>query len=196
MTKKGGWYGESKRHSLAAKGIKTGSRTPQQMRSDARRVVGTDYSDDRDDRGYTLQERADDLDLSRDSMGVDDEVKIDFIKAMDDQNEDVEGYEWKIYDDEEADEAVKEYIEESVWAFNSDFLAGETGIDADAFSSIQDKCESANPAIRSMIEGTCGMNRFVEDAVSADGRGHFLSSYDGEEFAFQSGGKWYFAYRE
>jgi regulator of RNase E activity RraB len=37
---KGGWYGESKRHSLAAKGIKTGSRTPQQMRSDAKRTVG------------------------------------------------------------------------------------------------------------------------------------------------------------
>jgi hypothetical protein len=40
MTKKGGWYGESKRHSLAAKGIKTGNRSAKDMRGDARRVMG------------------------------------------------------------------------------------------------------------------------------------------------------------
>jgi len=39
-----GWHNESERHSLAAKGIKTGTKTPQQMRSDAKRIVGTEFS--------------------------------------------------------------------------------------------------------------------------------------------------------
>jgi len=34
-----GWHGESDRHSLAAKGIKSGTRTSKQMRSDAKRIV-------------------------------------------------------------------------------------------------------------------------------------------------------------
>jgi hypothetical protein len=44
------------------------------------------------------------------------------------------------------------------------------------------KCEGANNAILSIIEKTDGgIDGFVEEAISADGRGHFLSSYDGDE---------------
>ncbi len=41
--------------------------------------------------------------------------------------------------------------------------------------------ERSNDAVLSLVERTCGLDDFVEDAVSADGRGHFLSHYDGEE---------------
>jgi hypothetical protein len=44
------------------------------------------------------------------------------------------------------------------------------------------KCEGANDAILALIEKTDGgLDGFVEEAISADGRGHFLSSYDGNE---------------
>jgi hypothetical protein len=39
-------------------------------------------------------------------------------------------------------------------------------------------CESANPIIEALIED---MDHFVSDAISSDGRGHFISRYDGEE---------------
>jgi hypothetical protein len=32
-----------------------------------------------------------------------------------------------------------------------------------------------------MVKGTCGLDSFVESAISADGRGRFLASYDGAE---------------
>ena len=54
---------------------------------------------------------------------------------------------------------------------------------AEALEAMQSqKCEGANDAILALIEKTDGgLEGFVEDAISADGRGHFLSSYDGEE---------------
>lgn len=90
---------------------------------------------------------------------------------------------WKLLDDSEADEMAGEYIRESIWAFNADFLSGETGIDSEVFKAIQDndKCEDNNEAIESIIQGTCGMESIIDSAIGHDGRGHFLSSYDGEE---------------
>ena len=55
----------------------------------------------------------------------------------------------------------------------------------------RNSCEDCNEFIKAMIDGTCGMNNFVERAIDADGRGQFLSQYDGEENEF--GG--YFIYR-
>ena len=38
-------------------------------------------------------------------------------------------------------------------------------------------------------------DHFVQDAVSSDGRGHFLSGYDGAENEEKVDGVWYFIYR-
>ena len=96
--------------------------------------------------------------------------------------EDVDGYidnGYLVYTDEEADEAVREYIEETVWAFTPSFLSAHTGyIDEDVFKLLQEKCEGANDSIMSMIKD---FDAFVEDAVACDGRGHFLSGSDGIE---------------
>jgi len=93
--------------------------------------------------------------------------------------------EYAIGMDSEADAACAEYIRDSVWAFRAEFIVSECGLPyqlAEPIQAWQEKeCESANDGIASLIEKTCGMDSFVESAISADGRGHFLSSYDGEE---------------
>lgn len=90
---------------------------------------------------------------------------------------------WSLLSDADADEAAADYIHESLWAFNADFLSGETGIDSEVFKAIQanDRCESNNDAIESIIQSCGSLERFYEAAIAADGRGHFMSSYDGEE---------------
>jgi hypothetical protein len=92
----------------------------------------------------------------------------------------IENSDYMVLTDDEANEKAAEYIKDSLWAFNADFLAGETGIDQSVFEAIQNngKCERNNDAIASCIDD---MESFIESAISADGRGHFLSPYDGEE---------------
>jgi hypothetical protein len=90
--------------------------------------------------------------------------------------------------DGEADEYARRYILDSLWAFNTDFILPRSRIELDesneeqilkALKSVQEKlCESANPLIKALLEDE---KEFVEDAIAADGRGHFLSQYDGAE---------------
>ena len=101
-----------------------------------------------------------------------------------------------VYTDEEADEAVKEYIKESVWAFNADFIINHSKLPYEAKEMIKNfqttKCEDANDTILALIDD---FDDFVSDAISADGRGHFLSSYDGEENEETVNGETYYIYR-
>jgi hypothetical protein len=99
--------------------------------------------------------------------------------------------EYLVLTDREANRACRLYIEESLWAFNADFLIGYIpgDINPNYLRPLQEKCESANPLIRAMVGRR--FTRLVEDAIRADGRGHFLSSYDGNEDE-QDG---YFIYR-
>jgi hypothetical protein len=80
--------------------------------------------------------------------------------------------------DAEAQDKVAESIKETLWAFNPDFLARHSGIDREVFERLQDSCETANDAIFKLIKN---FDDLVEDAVGTDGRGHFLSGYDGNE---------------
>ena len=86
--------------------------------------------------------------------------------------------EYLVLTDDEADEKVKEYIKETVWAFNPTFLADHSCIDQVVIEKLQESCESANEALLKLIKN---FDDFVEDAVRADGRGHFLAGYDGNE---------------
>lgn len=80
----------------------------------------------------------------------------------------------------EADIKVTEYIRETLWAFNTDFLADHSNEDEVIFQCLSDNglCEGNNSTIESLI---IDFDEFVLNAVEADGRGHFLSGYDGEE---------------
>ena len=113
-------------------------------------------------------------------------------------NEDVgelEEYgDYLVLTDSEADEAAKDAILDSAWAFNPSFLSSETGIDEEVFEAIQDngRCESNNDAILSCIADE---DSFVEAAIAADGRGHFLATYDGNENEQEFNGQTYYIYR-
>jgi len=98
---------------------------------------------------------------------------------LDVDTDDAESYinddDYLVLTDEEADEAVREYIEETVWAFNPSFLSAHTGVDEEIFEALADRCEGNNESFKSMIKD---FDHFVDDAVSCDGRGHFLAGYD------------------
>ena len=93
--------------------------------------------------------------------------------------------EYAIGTDEEADEAAQEYVKETVWAFNASFILLECDLPReleDAIKAFQsDKCESANDALLALVEKCTTLEGFTKSAVSADGRGHLLSGYDGNE---------------
>lgn len=100
-----------------------------------------------------------------------------------------DGYYAIAFNDEEADSAVHDCISENLWAFNEIFLAEQTGIDLKVFVafSTSNLCESANEAIKCLVEQTCGIDTLVEAVIDADGRGHFLALYDGEEIELDCG---------
>ena len=109
---------------------------------------------------------------------------------------DAPGAEYLVLDDDEADVACQESIEDSLWAFRPSFLSSMTSIDESVFEALADKCEDANDAVRSIINGSCGIDSFVESAIGADGRGHFLGHYDGEENEISVDGAEYYVYRQ
>lgn len=103
--------------------------------------------------------------------------------------------EYLVLTDHEADERAKEYIKDTLWAFNASFLEGymPDGVDEDTIKIIQEKCESANPAIIKLV---CdNLDSLINDAIGCDGRGHFMSSYDGEEWEVTIDGVTYYIYR-
>lgn len=77
-------------------------------------------------------------------------------------------------------EAVGEYCKDLLWSFNPEFLEAHmiSEIDAKAIEKIQPMYEDANPILKNLI---IDWEDFIEDAIRADGAGHFLSPYDGEE---------------
>jgi len=127
-----------------------------------------------------------------------------------------DGEEWEVLTDDEADEKLKDYIAESLWAFNTSFLLWHitedsvienlglestyydedteeeieiedkeeiiylnTGMNLEELvKSYQEKYESGNQDLMNLLPD---FDEFVSEAERADGRGHFLNSYDGEE---------------
>jgi len=97
-----------------------------------------------------------------------------------------------VYTDDEADEAVYNYIDESVCFFRSDFIAAHAEVDEEVIKKLQELHENSNKAIRSLIKD---FDHFVSDAICADGRGHFIASYDHEENQQTINGNDYYIYR-
>lgn len=91
---------------------------------------------------------------------------------------------YRVLTDEEANAAVEEYIAENLWAFNAVFIEKQTRMvhRAAIIKPAQETlCEGANAAILATVQATCGLPAFVRAAIAADGRGHFLAPYDGDE---------------
>ena len=105
------------------------------------------------------------------------------------------GSEYMVLTDGEADDKVYEEIENLLWAFNPDFLANITGLDVAVFDTLSKLYEDAQDAIKAIVEATCTMDDLVNEAIAWDGRGHFLSSYDGDETELKVEGEYYYCYR-
>lgn len=95
----------------------------------------------------------------------------------------VDGGEYLVLTDSEADEKAEEYVSESLWAFTPSFLASETELPEEVFTALQEQAEGANDTFLTLVEKCCdgGIEAFTQTAISYDGRGHFLSQYDGSE---------------
>ena len=112
-------------------------------------------------------------------------VKFDIYKTFE-----AEGGEYLVLTDAEADLEVENLIKEDLQAFGASFIVShvknyanlsqkQVEVMEEALEKMQAKlCEGANPIVEALIDN---MSRFVDDAVEADGRGHFLASYDGDE---------------
>ena len=100
------------------------------------------------------------------------------------------GANYEVLTEEQADARAKEEILNSLWAFNSDFIIQhcknfekmdiyevETAKKSLRYAQ-ENCCENANGLVYALIDD---IDEFVEDAINADGRGHFISFYDGVE---------------
>lgn len=103
----------------------------------------------------------------------------------DDLTLEADGGEYMVLTDSEADDRANEAIVQSLWAFNSSFILEQCGLPLeleDMFKAWQSKeCEGCNDAMEKLIDKCCGLSDFCRAAIAADGRGHFLSQYDGNE---------------
>jgi len=113
-------------------------------------------------------------------------IDIQEIEEAQDEYFDTPESEYLVLTDEEADEATKNYIADSLWAFNISFLKqflNENLYDEaeTRLKPLQEKCESGNETIKVLVNWDKQADDIVSEAIAWDGRGHFLSSYDGEE---------------
>ncbi|CAB4126624.1 hypothetical protein UFOVP75_18 [uncultured Caudovirales phage] len=116
----------------------------------------------------------------------DDDVYAGLRDEDTDPDEDTEfdnsGKTYLVLTDDEANKRARDYIEQSLWAFRPEFIVEHTDLPCEATEMVagfcQAKCEDANDTIRALIKD---LDAFVQDAINADGRGHFMSSYDGQE---------------
>ena len=99
---------------------------------------------------------------------------------------------------EEADEAIKQCIRDSLWTFKAEFIlkhsrVAETKQIAQAITEMQTKlCEDSNEIVFAIIED---IDEFVKSAVEEDGRGTFLATYDSQEREIEINGIKFLAYR-
>ncbi len=122
-----------------------------------------------------IRELAKHLDISTDEI---------ITSAHCEKGFDVGSHTYLVLTDAEADDACAEYIRESLWAFNATFLVDYVpdGLTAEHLELIRgDRCEDFNEPILALVKAGAGFDECVSGAISADGRGAFLSAYDGEE---------------
>lgn len=117
-------------------------------------------------------------------LKLDAGLQLSWLEETSTELEYDEDGDYQVLTDSEADDKAEEYIKDSLWACNSSFLSGVTGFDVSIFEAIQanDKCEGNNEAILQLVGDN--FESLVQDAISSDGRGHFLNTYDGNETEF------------
>ena len=91
--------------------------------------------------------------------------------------------------EEEANKAARRAVEDTICYFRPDFLAAHSDVPEKVFAFLAGTgCFDDNEAYKAMIYD---VDDFIDDAIDADGRGHFLNSYDSVEHEIGE----YFLYR-
>lgn len=101
-----------------------------------------------------------------------------------------DGGTYLVLTDAEADEAARKEVERSMWAFSAEWIASHCkveGVTAELISKIQELLHEDAQAIIVTLIGD--MEHFVSDSILADGRGHFLASYNSEEHEYNVSGE-------
>ncbi len=104
-----------------------------------------------------------------------------------------EDAEFVVHTDEEADNACREYIYDSIEYFNASFLSKYMDLDMEAIETLQKSSVRDLGKIFHKLIGA--FDDFVEEAINTEGRGHFLASYDFEENEVEVNGTTYYIYR-
>ena len=152
-----------------------------------------------------MTEREEKLEVLKQHLNLQNEdMKDVFDSQYEDKGFTIGDEEYLVLTEKEADDRAREDIERSVWAFMPDFILShcstyenmfhwEYSAAKEALEKIQAHfAEGINELIRAIIED---MDKFVEDAIDADGRGHFISHYDGKENEYKVNGKMFYVYR-
>lgn len=103
--------------------------------------------------------------------------------------------------DNEATKMTQDYILDSLWAFNAEYILSYTECSIElhevtlkALKKMQQElCEDANEIVRLLLGDN--IDRFVDNAIYQDGRGHFLAAYDSIEIACLQDNIQYYIYR-
>jgi hypothetical protein len=105
--------------------------------------------------------------------------------------------EWFVVHEKDYSHIVTETVSDSAWTFKPEFLAKLTGHSKDTFEALSktNLCERLNELYVALISHTCGIKKFIDAAVDADGVGHFLSSFDSQEHEYKTGRTTYYIYR-
>ena len=81
--------------------------------------------------------------------------------------------------EEEATQAVAEYIKSHICYFNPSFIAEHSDVPVEIFEALAEKGFDKPDVYLQVIYD---FDDFVNDAIDADGRGHFLNTWDGKEY--------------
>lgn len=80
---------------------------------------------------------------------------------------------------------MNSHVEQTAAYFNAEFLANMTELPEEVFTALAKS--DAHEAVYKLIENTCGITEFIDQAIEEDGVGHFLNSYDGTSYELQAG---------
>lgn len=129
-----------------------------------------------------------------------DDIKV---TQWDENTVEIDGEEYLVLTDMKADEYAEKEIKDCLWAFRSEFILHHcNNQDMDNFewdaakTSLEEAqsrfAEGANGLVRALISD---LDEFVNDAIIEDGRGQFISHYDGQENEEIVDGVTYYIYR-
>lgn len=127
------------------------------------------------------------------------------IEAIGDEEFEFGNATYLVLDDDEADEKVIEQCKNDLWAFKSSFIMSwlpdrnimyefeYESLQKSIDQAQENLCEGANSLIQRLLGDN--VEDMINDAIGCDGRGHFLSLYDGSEYDEEVDGETYYIYR-